>query len=110
MHRTKGRQHLETILAECALIRGVGCVEHRIVHEFNWFIHTIIFGKDEEKAGLKPYLDKVDFDDKGLKATKAAEKNILGWGKAFRRYYADKEKEFDAAFRDELATLKGSQD
>jgi hypothetical protein len=102
---SKKGKNLETVLAECAVIRGVGCVEHRIIHEFNWFVQSVIFGTKEEKEKVDKYLRPEDFDTNGLKGIDEVEKKITGWGKAFRRYYEDKEKEYDEFNKEEISKI-----
>ena len=37
---------LEEILHRCAVLRCVATLQHRTLHEFDWFISACIWGKD----------------------------------------------------------------
>lgn len=45
---------LTETLARCAYLRNVAMVPHRTLHEFDWFVQSVIFGgKYPEEEALK---------------------------------------------------------
>ena len=66
---------LEEILYECAIMRGVQSLQHRTIHEFNWFVKECVFGKLKEK-----YKDKMSF------MNDSRENVMRKWGLLFYDY------------------------
>jgi len=73
---------LEEILNYCAFLRGVRCLEHRTLREFDWFVSSLIFGKTEYKYTMTNLKSK---DPKSLeyKLTKRTAKDAL---KIYEKY------------------------
>jgi len=90
---------LNEILKECAAIRGVHNLQHRILHEFDWFVGCIIwhkwekFPEDEDCQKLKKYSS---FE------VKDCNNALLEWGKLFLDYYHEKEIEWNHQLDEEI--------
>ena len=66
---------LEEILYECSLMRSVQSLQHRTIHEFNWFVHECVFGDFKEK-----YRDRMRFMND-------SKQNVMcDWGLLFYDY------------------------
>jgi len=69
---------LEEILHECAMMRGVQNVQHRILREFGWFVNECVFGELREK-----YRSRMKFiNNTGPDA-------LQKWGILFYDYYLE---------------------
>lgn len=96
---------LNEILKECARLRGVYRLQHRILKEFDWFVGTIIFktwenlGPDYmEAAKLKKYADRPQ-------TFKNDENALLDWGRLFLEYYREQAEEWEKEMEDEIKEL-----
>lgn len=84
--------HLEDILRECAELRGVGRMQHRTLHEFDWFISACIWGRDseseEERTVYEKFKDRIDFANR--------KDALLEWGKLFLEYCEEEYEDTEA--------------
>ncbi len=80
-------QTLEEILNYCAFLRGVSGLEHRTLHEFNWFVSSLIFGKTEHDYTMRAIKDK-DPESFEYKLAKGAAEDSLAVYNKYNSVYA----------------------
>ena len=76
---------LEEILHRCAVLRCVATLQHRTLHEFNWFVSACIWGKDgsygeEGKEVYRKYSNRTSFRLDG------DDKVLVKWAELFEDY------------------------
>jgi len=82
---------LNEILKECAKLRGVFHLQHRILKEFEWFVNAIIF----EEWNLPERLEQEEFQELRIyegrsNDFKDRDNVLVEWGKLFLEYYREK--------------------
>lgn len=89
---------LEAILGRCAYLRGVSNLQHRILHEFDWFVGAIIWHEWDKYPDREDYqvLKKFDERHEWMNETDA----LLKWAELFEEYYQEQAKEW-RKFQDE---------
>ena len=81
----KKERSLEEILHRCAILRCVANLQHRTLHEFDWFISACIWGKDgscgeEGKEVYRKYSDRTGF------RLDSDNKVLVKWAELFEEY------------------------
>ena len=106
MVETINTNDLNEILKECARLRGVYRLQHRILKEFDWFVSTIIFKKwddpgiedPEELQALKKFAGRHE-------PFKNDENARLDWGRLFLEYYREQAEEWEQELEEEIKEL-----
>lgn len=84
-------EDINEILKECAWMRGVPCLVHRVLTDFSAFVNAMIFKEWEHKPCFEE-LKKYRYNDAGediLLVNFNDPDALIEWAKLFREYYRD---------------------
>jgi hypothetical protein len=99
---------INEILKECARLRGIPCLVHRVLTDFSAFVNAIIHKEWEHKPyfeELKKYRYNEAGDDLIFQFNDP--NALIGWAKLFREYYRDQAVEWREAEMENMRELFG---